>query len=194
MNIMMVRWVGLTQGCLPVKHCRTVSCLYYTGQGLSHIQQPRGPEPDVPDNAPTTPRQRPDNAPTTPDVRARVATPDSPDNTRQHPTTPTTILTTDRPDNAPTTPDNPTTSPTYPDNPTARAQRSPSDSTLHACAAPFLPNLPIRTLCLPARRRLSRCDPRGLAGARGTCWQMPTLPAASSATVHVDEAGLRPST
>ena len=104
MNIMMVRWVGLTQGCLPVKHCRTVSCLYYTGQGLSHIQQPRGPEPDVPDNAPTTPRQRPDNAPTTPDVRARVATPATPDNARQHrqqsrqrPTTPTTIPTTDTP-------------------------------------------------------------------------------------------------
>jgi hypothetical protein len=140
LNIMMVRWVGLTQGCLPVKHCRTVSCLYYTGQGLSHIQQPRGPEPDVPDNAPTTPRQRPDNAPTTPDVRARVATPATPDNARQHrqqsrqrPTTPTTIPTTPdntdnnpdnrHPDNAPTTPDNPTTSPTYPDNPTARAQK-----------------------------------------------------------------------
>ena len=76
--------------------------------------------------------------------------------------------------------------------------RSPSDSTLHACAAPFLPNLPIRTLCLPARRRLSRCDPRGLAGARGTCGQNANSPRrvlrdgacgrGRSASVHVVRA------
>eukprot|EP00966_Prymnesium_polylepis_P247159 5715637-Prymnesium_polylepis.3 len=51
------------------------------------------------------------------------------------------------------------------------ATHPPCDSTQHARAAPFLPFLPVRTLCLPARRRLSRCDPRGLTGARGTCGQ-----------------------
>ena len=70
------------------------------------------------------------------------------------------------------------------------ATHPPCDSTQHACAAPFLPFLPVRTLCLPARRRLSRCDPCALAGQHGMCGQLPTLPAASSATVHMGEVGL----
>ena len=51
--------------------------------------------------------------------------------------------------------------------------RSPRASPRHAALPLCRQSLAIRTLCLPARRRLSRCDPRGLAGARDTCGQQP---------------------
>ena len=70
---------------------------------------------------------------------------------------------------------------------------------------------PATVHCMPALPLSSRTSPSahcasplagGSAGAIHAAWlaraahagKMPTLPAASSATVHVDEAGLRPST
>ena len=71
-----------------------------------------------------------------------------------------------------------------------RHARSPSDSALHA-ALP-LSSQPPRPHAVPPRSPAAQLvrDPCGLTGARGTCGQLPILPAASSAAVHVGEVGL----
>ena len=51
--------------------------------------------------------------------------------------------------------------------------RSPRASPRHAALPLCRQSLAICTLRLPARRRLGWCNPRGLAGARDTCGQLP---------------------
>ena len=58
---------GRVAHTLPVKHCRPISRLYYTGQSKDYLISNSLADPSP--MCPTTPRQHPDNAPTTPRQR-----------------------------------------------------------------------------------------------------------------------------